>query len=148
MGSDKINQAVAVDGNLGAGGGDDAVFGGLEHAVGEGDHGVAEVDDGVARQGLHVGPLAVGGRVVRLDLQAAQPVEQDGDAAEVGVRRQADGVGVRHVRELARQPTVVAGLVGEQVALREGVVGQRQLGRQHAQHRHADVVGVSGEGLE
>lgn len=46
----------------------------------------------MARQGLDVGPLAVAGRVVRLDLQAAEPVEQDRDAAKVRVRRQADGL--------------------------------------------------------
>lgn len=52
------------------------------------------------------------------------------------------------MRELARQPAVVARGLGEDVARRERLARQRQLRRQHPQHRHAQLVRVLGEGLE
>lgn len=63
------------------------MFGGEESAVGEADGGVAEVDDRVVGEGLDVFPFTA-----VLDLEAAEPVEEDGDAAEVGVRGEPDGV--------------------------------------------------------
>lgn len=46
-------------------------------------HRIAQIDDRVARQRSHVAPFRILAR--REDLQAAEPVEEDRDAAEVGV---------------------------------------------------------------
>ena len=100
MGSHEIHHAVPIDVDLRARGRHDAVFGGFEEPVGEGDHGVAEIDYGVVGEGLHVLPLPCFSGVVRLDLKAAEPVEEDGDGAEVGVGGKADGVFVSDVRDL------------------------------------------------
>jgi len=57
-----------------------------QDAVGELDHCVAEVDDGMAWKWLNVTPLGIFARWK--DLQAAESVEEDCDAAEIGVLTQ------------------------------------------------------------
>ena len=64
---------------------DDPMDGAVEFLVDHFDQGVAEVDDGAVRPRFHVQPvLGVGVE----DLQAAELVEEDGHAAEVGVLAQ------------------------------------------------------------
>ena len=102
----------------------------------------------MAGHGLDVLPLALAAGRPALDLQAAQPVEEDGDGAEVRVRRQANRVRVGRVRELARQPTVVAGRLRERVEVHERVGWQVQLLLQRPQYLHAALVRVFGERFE
>lgn len=53
-----------------------------QHLCREFDHRIAQIDDGASGYRAHIHPVF---RVRELDLQAAQTVEEDGQAAEVGV---------------------------------------------------------------
>lgn len=87
----EVDDTVSRPFALGAGSGNHAVAAGAEHAVRESHRRVAEVDDGAASLRLYPQPLAGPVRLaiaqvrlsrrLRPDLQAAEPVHQDGDSA-------------------------------------------------------------------
>ena len=84
---DKIHHTVPIRVGLRARSRHNPVLRTQQSAVGEPDHGVAEIDDRVLGERFDVLPLAA-----VLDLEAAEPVEDEGDAAEIGVGGEAEGV--------------------------------------------------------
>jgi len=86
--SRKVHQAVSGVISLLAGRRDDAVDVGTQETIREFRHGVSEIDDCVAGKWLDVAPLCVAAG--RKDLEAAEAVEEDCNAAEVSVFTQCD----------------------------------------------------------
>lgn len=94
----------------------DAVHVTPQDAAGPLDHGVADVDDGAAGLRAHVRPgVRVGGVEVGVggqDLQAAGDVEEQGDAADVGVADEAGLPIVKGLGRVAQQADGGAGSLG------------------------------------
>ena len=108
-------------------------------SVGEAPGGVAQVDDGVVLEWFDVFPFCA----AVLDLQASEPVEEDGDAAEVRVGGETDAVVVVVAvdGEFLGEAAVAAGGAADGVA---GFEGDVEFVGEDGEDLVAEVVGVEG----
>ena len=148
MRSDKVHNTISIHIDLLSRRRHNAMLSALQHAICERHHCIAEVYNSVARQRLHVRPFSLLGLVLGLDLESSEPIEEDGDAAEVGVRGQADGMRVGDVCEFVGDAAVVAGRFGEDVLVGEFFGCEIELLGERAEHEHTNVVSVLLEGSE